>query len=92
MERHVTTSDTTKSTDASVRPDGAQPARSYLLNRWVLLAIGGLVLLIGAILNWGWLVAVGIAPIIIAVAPCAIMCGLGLCAMKMKGNSNNQSK
>jgi hypothetical protein len=60
---------------------------NYVSSRWLLLAIGALVLIIGATLNWGWLVAAGIAPILIAVAPCAIMCGLGLCAMKMMGGS-----
>lgn len=35
----------------------------------------------GLTLNWGWLTAVGIAPLILAVAPCAVMCGLGLCMM-----------
>jgi hypothetical protein len=60
---------------------------NYLSIRWMLLAIGALVLIIGTTLNWGWLVAAGIAPILIAVAPCAIMCGLGLCAMKMMGGS-----
>lgn len=37
----------------------------------------------GMVLNWGWL-AVGAAPIIISLAPCAAMCGLGLC---MKGQN-----
>jgi hypothetical protein len=60
---------------------------NYVSSRWLLLAIGALVLIIGATLNWGWLVAAGIAPILIAVAPCAIMCGLGLCAMKMMSGS-----
>ena len=35
-------------------------------------------------LNWGWLTAVGAAPLLLALAPCAVMCGLGLC---MKGGS-----
>jgi hypothetical protein len=61
--------------------------QNYLSIRWVLLAIGSLVLIVGASLNWGWLVAAGIAPILIAVAPCAITCGLGLCAMKMMSGS-----
>ena len=60
-------------------------ARYYLANRWVLLALGGGVLAIGAALNWGWLVAVGVAPILVAAAPWAVMCALGLCAMKMTG-------
>jgi hypothetical protein len=53
----------------------------------MLLAIGAFVLIVGASLNWGWLVAAGIDPILIAVAPCAIMCALGLCAMKMMRSS-----
>jgi len=53
----------------------------------MLLTLGGLVVIIGVALNWGWLVAAGIAPVLVAVAPCAIMCALGLCGMKMMGGS-----
>ena len=67
--------------------DWPQILRRYLANRWVLLVIGGAAVTIAAFFNWGWLVAVGLAPIIIAFAPCAIMCGLGLCGMKMMGGS-----
>ena len=56
-------------------------ARYYLGNRWVLLVLGSAVLIGGAALNWGWLVAIGLAPILLALAPCAIMCAVGLCAM-----------
>ena len=45
---------------------------------------GGAVVVGGLALNWGWLTAIGVAPILLAVAPCGIMCGLGLCAMGMK--------
>ena len=31
------------------------------------------------VLGWDWLVAAGMASIIIAVAPCLVMCALGLC-------------
>ncbi|MEX2241213.1 MAG: hypothetical protein WD775_11040 [Burkholderiales bacterium] len=34
---------------------------------------------IGLYLGWGWLAAVGIAPVLLALAPCAAMCALGLC-------------
>jgi hypothetical protein len=34
-------------------------------------------------LGWDWLVAAGIASIIIAVAPCLVMCALGLCMHRM---------
>jgi len=62
-------------------------ARYYLSNRWVLLALGSAVLTGGAALNWGWLVAVGLAPILLALAPCAIMCAVGLCAVRGKKQS-----
>lgn len=42
----------------------------------------------GMVLNWGWLTAVGAAPIIVSLAPCAAMCGLGLC---MKGGTGSSS-
>ncbi len=82
------TFDATKTADGSLRRGWSDFARQYLGNRWVLLALGGLVLIIGGALNWGWLVAAGFAPVLVAVAPCAIMCALGLCGMKMMGGSN----
>ena len=36
----------------------------------------------GMAMNWGWLVAVGIAPILLVIIPCAAMCALGLCMNK----------
>ncbi len=83
----MTTTDTTKSTDTSLTRGWLQLARYHLGNRWVLLGLGGLLLIIGLFFSWGWLVAAGIAPILLALAPCAIMCGLGLCSMKMMGGS-----
>lgn len=35
----------------------------------------------GLTLNWGWLTAIGVAPILLTLAPCGIMCAVGLCAM-----------
>ena len=40
----------------------------------------------GAALNWGWLTAIGIAPLILSFAPCALMCAAGVCMM-CKSNS-----
>ena len=48
-------------------------------------------LVIGAALNWSWLVAVGIAPLLLTVLPCAVMCGLGLCMNRMTGGSCSTS-
>jgi len=35
----------------------------------------------GLYLNWGWVAAIGAAPLVLALAPCAVMCGLGVCVM-----------
>jgi len=83
----MTTTDTTKSTDTSLTRGWLQLAGYYLGNRWVLLGLEGLLFITGLLFRWGWLVAAGIAPILLALAPCAIMCGLGLCSMKMMGGS-----
>jgi hypothetical protein len=46
----------------------------------------------GLALNWSWLVAAGIAPMLLALAPCAAMCALGLCMRNMGGESRSDAK
>ena len=41
----------------------------------------------GLYLSWGWLAALGVAPLLLALAPCAAMCALGLCMNKTGGKS-----
>jgi hypothetical protein len=36
----------------------------------------------GTAFNWSWLVAVGVAPLLLTLLPCAAMCALHLCASK----------
>ena len=50
---------------------------------WMVLAFA--VIGTGMILNWGWLTAIGATPLILSLAPCAVMCALGLC---MRGGSS----
>jgi hypothetical protein len=66
--------------------------RHYLTGRRGLILLGGGALVLGGIFNWGWLVAIGVAPVLLAVLPCAVMCGLGLCASRLmtSGSSKNQ--
>ena len=59
----------------------------YLGGRRGLIALAGGAAIAGVALNWSWLVALGLAPLLIALAPCAVMCALGLCAMRMAGKS-----
>ncbi len=69
--------------------EGLSIARYYLGNRWVLIALGGAALVAGIGLNWGWLVAVGLAPIILSTLPCLVMCGLGVCMMCRSNKSQS---
>jgi hypothetical protein len=43
----------------------------------------------GMYLGWGWLAAAGIAPLLLALAPCAAMCALGMCMKKGSGKSGS---
>ena len=37
--------------------------------------------------QWSWLVVLGVAPLLLSLAPCAAMCALGLCMHRMAGRS-----
>ena len=83
----MTTSDSTQPIQNSLARDLLFAARYYLGNRFGLLAIAVLVLGVAAYSSWGWLVAAGIAPLLLTFAPCAAMCTLGLCTMGGKSMS-----
>ena len=61
--------------------------QAALRNRLVLIAAGIAIILGGLGLGWGWLTAIGLAPIILSVAPCLIMCAFGMCMMGKAGKS-----
>ncbi len=56
--------------------------------RWMLTA--GLLASVAMFMNWGFLVSIGAASLILALAPCLVMCGLGLC-MNKSGCKKNES-
>jgi hypothetical protein len=41
----------------------------------------------GVVFRWHWLVALGLASIVLSVVPCLMMCALGLCAYRVLGRS-----
>jgi hypothetical protein len=53
--------------------------RSAAFSRRGLIVLAALSLALGLAFNWSWFVAIGAAPIILAVLPCAVMCAFGLC-------------
>lgn len=83
----MTTSDPARPVQNSLASDVLSAARYYLGNRIGLLAIAVLALGLGAYSSWGWLVAAGIAPLLLTFAPCAAMCALGLCTMGGKSKT-----
>lgn len=88
----TTSNEATKPPEPSLFSDAVNLSRYYLSRNLggrrglIILAVTALVA--GAWLNWGWLVAAGVAPILLAIAPCAIMCALGICASKKTGGKS----
>lgn len=70
----------------------AAPTRPLRLARFVRnrVLVGAALLAViaaAAAWQWSWLVALGIAPLLLSGAPCAAMCGLGLCMHRMGGRA-----
>lgn len=62
-------------------------ARYYLRDRRVQIALAAILVGGGLAFNWGWVVAIGVAPLILSVLPCVVMCALGLCMVGGKSNA-----
>ena len=84
----MTSFNPTRPDQTSLTSHLSSAARSVLGNRFGLLAIAAGVIGLSAYTSWGWLVAVGLAPILLALAPCAAMCALGMC---MKGGKSKNT-
>jgi len=67
--------------DTTLTRDLLYAARYYLgrPRSWMVLAAVAVVT--GLVFNWNWLVAAGLAPILLSILPCVIMCGFGVCMM-----------
>ena len=81
----------------SSRPDEATWGRKILaasgyginrlqarLGKRGLIVLGGAVIVAGLALNWSWLVAIGLAPLLLTALPCVVMCAVGVCMMPRK--------
>lgn len=61
--------------------DVLSAGKHYPGNRQKLLAIAVVAATAGLAFNWNWLVAVGLAPILLSTLPCLVMCAFGVCMM-----------
>ncbi|RWB96366.1 MAG: hypothetical protein EOQ57_27030 [Mesorhizobium sp.] len=62
---------------------------AYLGGRGGLIAAGVVIVVAGLAVNWSWLVAAGVAPVLLSLLPCAAMCALGVCMHGMTGRSSS---
>jgi hypothetical protein len=92
MEREMTTSQSTNAADASPARDLRYVARYYLAGWRGVLVLTVVAALVGIGFSWGWLVAAGIAPILLSTLPCLIMCGLGLCMLCRSGEKQTAAR
>lgn len=72
----------------SLRQDISRLLRYWLSQRRIQLVLAAVLIGMGAWFNWDWLVAAGFAPLILAIAPCALMCLMGLCMHKSHGKKS----
>jgi hypothetical protein len=56
-----------------------------------LMLMAGAIIAAGLALKWSWLVAIGVAPLLLTVLPCVAMCALGFCMMKGDKPHGNQA-
>jgi hypothetical protein len=85
----MTTPTTTQRQDSSLTRDALHAARCYLWRPRVLLTLAAIAVVAGLALNWSWLVAAGLAPILISTLPCLIMCAFGVCMMCRSGEKSS---
>lgn len=88
----MTSTDLTRATQASPGHDFQSTFRSTLGGRRTLIAAGAAVIVAGLAFKWSWLVAAGIAPVLLSVLPCVAMCALGLCMNRMMGGSQSAAR
>jgi hypothetical protein len=74
---------------ASLLRYGLYAVRARLGTRGLIILAAAMVAA-GLALNWSWVVAIGLAPILLAALPCAAMCALGLCMMPKRDASSRE--
>ena len=87
-------------TTTSARPDEQIVSRACemsksrsMLRDWRLwLAIAAVALIAATSSSWSWLIAIGVAPLLLTLLPCAVMCVLGLCLMHKAGSDCKSSR
>ena len=77
----MTTRSTAGQPDTSLTRDLIHAALYYLRRPRALLILATVAIVAGLVFNWSWLVAAGLAPILLGTLPCLVMCAFGVCMM-----------
>ncbi|CAN7418428.1 hypothetical protein [Mesorhizobium sp. LjRoot246] len=83
----MSNTESSPTSQASPGRDILHAVRYHLSGPRGLVIAGAVVIVAGLAFNWSWLVAVGVAPLLLSVLPCVAMCALGLCMNRMTGRS-----
>lgn len=83
----MTRSDPARVTETPLVRDFVDLAWRALLSRRGLFILAALIAAAGVAFSWSWIVAIGLAPILLSGLPCIAMCTLGLCMRGMGGRS-----
>jgi hypothetical protein len=70
----------TSASASAHRARDVSTGRAVLGKRTFWLALAAVALIVGLALNWSWLVAAGVAPLLLSGLPCLAMCAVHLCA------------
>jgi len=87
----MSTLETLKAPHVSLAHDWLRAVRYWLGGRRGMIALAVVAAMAALILNWNWLVTIGLASLLIAALPCLAMCALGLCMNKMGEKSCSTS-
>lgn len=87
----MSTSKTLKAPQPSLAHDWLAAVRYWLSGRRGMIALAVVAATATLILNWNWLVTVGLASLLIAALPCVAMCALGLCVNRIGSQSCSTS-
>jgi hypothetical protein len=88
----MTTTELTQASEISSRRGFLPGVRPYLRGRRGLIAAGAVIVATGLAFNGSWLVAAGIAPVLLSLLPCLAMCTLGLCMNRIAGGSSGRQQ
>lgn len=81
----MTTTESSQTSDAALGRDVLRAVRYYLRGWRGPVAMTAVVAVTGIAFGWSWLVAAGVAPLILSILPCVAMCALGLCMNGLTG-------